>query len=68
MEKFFLTIGPAATRFLLFLMFFTVIFIPLEIHAESGGILIGNSSVSAEALSKTDVMNIFLGKKTTWDK
>lgn len=37
------------------------------LHADGDGVLVANSGVSTEALTKTDVMNIFLGKKTTWD-
>lgn len=37
------------------------------ICADAGAVLIVNSNVQKISFSKTDVMNIFLGKKTTWD-
>ena len=48
------------------LLVLLVIVLPTT-YASGSGVLIVNENVATESLTKTEVMNIFLGKKATWE-
>lgn len=41
--------------------------IPVKVSAEEDVVIIGSANVPVDSLRSVDVMNIYLGKKTTWD-
>lgn len=55
------------TTCFLFLWFILFAILPVSLLADDSIALISHKSVPESSLSSTDVMNIFLGKKTTWD-
>lgn len=48
-------------------VFVFFILIHLVLYADENVLLIANNDTTLDTLTQTDVMNIFLGKKTTWD-